>query len=248
MRGFFWQRILFNMNIQGLIDQNYLCPLNYLDSSIIEQEDIPLNKSRSEFNLQAYEDLLTDRQKEILKVIEYAKNTSNNILVFCSSIRQAETLAEIIDNSEVITSNTKKKARDEIINRFRDGDLKMVFNVGVLTVGFDHPELDCIILLRPTRSITLYYQMVGRGVRIAKGKKSCVVIDLSSTVKNLGRVETIKLEKVEGKWELLTETGSWHNKHLYSYIGEMKAKIRKIEDKIEDEDPEKIKVENVIIK
>lgn len=59
--------------------------------------------------------------------------------------------------------------------------------------------------------------MVGRGVRIAPNKQFCRVIDLTNTVEKLGRIETIKLEKIDNKWELLSETGSWHNMPLYSF-------------------------------
>ena len=88
--------------------------------------------------------------------------------------------------------------------------------------GFDYPELDCIILLRPTRSIGLLAQMIGRGLRIAEGKKNCKVIDMTSTIKNLGRVETIKLEKIDDKWDLISETkpNGWHGVELYNFVYE----------------------------
>lgn len=76
-----------------------------------------------------------------------------------------------MEGAKVITAKTKSEERDNIITGFKDGNIKIVFNVGVLTTGFDHPSLDCIILIRPTRSIGLYYQMIGRGVRIAEGKR-----------------------------------------------------------------------------
>lgn len=220
-KGFFWQRILYNLNIQDLIDKGYLCPLEYIDLSLVEQENIPLNKSQTDFNLESYEDIISARQKEIIRAIEYGKSVSKSVLVFCSSVRQAESLTKLVSNSAVITAKTPKKLREKIVDDFRSGATKTVFNVGVLTIGFDHPALDCIILLRPTRSIGLYYQMLGRGVRMSEGKKSCKIIDLTSTIRNLGKVETIKLVRRE-KWELESETGSWHNRELYSFVFQRK--------------------------
>jgi DNA repair protein RadD len=130
----------------------------------------------------------------------------------------------MIRNSAVVTGKTNKVLREKIISDFKDGTIKYVFNVGVLTTGFDHPSLDCIVLLRPTKSITLYYQMLGRGVRTAAGKKHCKIIDLTSTVQHLGRVETIQLLKEKGKWELISETGRWHNQQLYRYTIEVEKK------------------------
>ena len=222
IKGGFWKRILFNLGIGELIDQKYLCPIEYIDRSIIQQENIPLNKSQSDFDLEAYEKIISVKQKEIINTIEYAKMISKGILIFCSSVKQAETLQKIIFNSAIITAKTHKKEREEIINKFRDGEIKVVFNVGVLTIGFDYPELDCIILLRPTRSIGLLAQMIGRGLRIAEGKKNCKVIDMTSTIKNLGRVETIKLEKIDDKWDLISETkpNGWHGVELYNFVYE----------------------------
>jgi DNA repair protein RadD len=94
----------------------------------------------------------------------------------------------------------------------------VVLNVECLTTGFDFPSLDSIVVLRPTNSIRLHVQMLGRGVRVAEGKKTCDIIDLVGNVKKLGRIETIRVEKVGGSWDIVSETGTWHNKELYSYL------------------------------
>ena len=175
---------------------------------------------------------------KIYDALAYSVMHSKSVLVFCSSVRQAEKMAEEYNTENIgecaaVSAKTKAKDRDRIISDFKSGKIKMVFNVGVLTTGFDHPALDCIVLLRPTRSIGLYYQMLGRGVRIAEGKTSCKVIDLTSTVKNMGRVETIKLVKRE-KWELESETGSWHGAELYSYVFDKKGTGEKPRTAMED--------------
>lgn len=215
----FWHRLIFNINNEDLLAQGYLAPLNYIDMSLIEHEDIPTNKSRSDFDLEQFEIQISEREGEILDAIAYGRSIAKSVLVFCSSVRQAIRLQSLIgDSAEAIHAKTSKKDRDDFINRFRSGDLQVILNVGVLTTGFDHPSLDCIILVRPTRSIALYYQMLGRGVRIAPGKTHCNVIDLTSTVKNLGRIETIKLQKDTNAWELVSESGRWHDKPLYQYV------------------------------
>ena len=67
-------------------------------------------------------------------------------------------------------------------------------NVGVLTTGFDFPNLDCIILSRPTKSLALYYQMVGRGVRPAPNKEKCDVFDLCGNWATFGNVMSYVIE------------------------------------------------------
>lgn len=231
----FWSRVLYNINVSDLISQGYLCPLEYHDHSIVRQQDIPLNKAETDFDMEAYEMLISRSRTRILSTVEYAKSVSNSVLVFCSSVRQAEALSEDTPGSYAISAKTPKKEREFIIESFKNGSVKTVFNVGVLTTGFDHPALDCIILNRPTRSIALYYQMLGRGVRTAPGKTNCKVIDLTSTVKNLGRVETIKLVKkeYEGKlqWTLESETNpQWHGTELYDFTFTKQPKKSKFSD------------------
>lgn len=216
-KHFFWNRLVFNIDNKELLDSGFLCPIEYIDRSLIKHEEIPMNKSLSDFDMEGFEKALNKKELEILGVIEYAKTVAKSVLVFCSSVKQAENLSKAVQWSATVSAKTPAKIRENIIESFKTGGLHVVFNVGVLTTGFDHPELDCVVLARPTRSIGLYYQMIGRGVRLAPGKASCKVIDLTSTVQNLGKIETIRLEKVEGKWELLSESGSWHNKELYSF-------------------------------
>lgn len=218
LKGFFWSRVLVNITMQQLIDLGYLCAPTYIDASVIDQKDVPLNKSRSEFDMDKFDQIMESKQEKLVRAVAYGEEHSKSVLVFCSSIAQATKMQKLTPGSEVVTGKTPKKERDRIINAFKDHSVKTVFNVGVLTTGFDHPSLDCIILMRPTRSIALYVQMVGRGVRIAEGKTTCNVIDLTSSVKNLGRVETIKIHREEGSpWDLVSETGSWHAKELYSF-------------------------------
>jgi DNA repair protein RadD len=227
-KGNFWKRILFNISTQDLIDQGFLCHLDYIDKSVVQQQDIPLNKSESDFDLVAYEKMLSKKKDDIVKAIAMAQDTSKSVLVFCSSVLQATQLSQMTLDSEVVSAKTPKKERERIIENFKSGKTKTVFNVSCMTTGFDHPSLDAIILLRPTRSLGLYSQMIGRGLRIAPGKTSCKVIDLTSTVKNMGRVETIKLVKRE-KWELESETkANWHNEKLYEFEWERKPK-KKVE-------------------
>lgn len=222
-KAFFWNRLLYNINNADLLAQGYLCPLEYVDKSLLEHSEIPTNKSQSDFDMDGFEKKISSKEQQILNAIEYGGRISKSVLVFCSSVCQAKRLKELLPDSEIVTATTGKNDRASAIDRFRNGEVKVILNVGVLTTGFDHPALDCIVLIRPTRSIGLYYQMLGRGVRIAPNKTSCKVIDLTSTVRNLGKVETIRLEKVGGKWELLSEAGSWHNKELYSFTVKPKA-------------------------
>lgn len=67
--------------------------------------------------------------------------------------------------------------RSTIISQFRKGNIKVLCNVAVLTKGFDAPETSCVVLARPTKSLMMHYQMMGRGLRLAAGKTDCIIID-----------------------------------------------------------------------
>lgn len=106
------------------------------------------------------------------------------------------------------------------------------------TTGFDYPELECVILLRPTRSLGLYMQMLGRVVRTAPGKTHGTVIDWTNTVEKLGRIETVELRREQFPefkypiWEIFSEGNRrWHNTPLYSYAIKKKGYKKQIEKK-----------------
>lgn len=213
----FWNRLIFNINVGDLIAQGFLSPLKYNLIDLISQENMKLNISHSDFDLTAFEKQIEAKEIEIHKVIEACSQNCKSTLVFCATVDQAEKFAEKYECAEVVSAKSKPKDRKRIIEGFKNGKIKMVFNVGVLTTGFDHPALDCIILLRPTRSIGLYYQMVGRGLRKCEGKEYCRIVDMTDTVKQIGRVETIKMERIDNKWELTSERGLWHGRELYKF-------------------------------
>jgi len=96
-------------------------------------------------------------------------------------------------NAELITGETQD--RDEIIGRFKSGETKYLVNVNVLTTGFDAPNVDCVVLLRPTLSPGLYYQMVGRGFRLCEGKADCLILDFGGNVQRHGPINRIRVEK-----------------------------------------------------
>jgi len=216
-RNRFWHRVIVNVSYSDLLDEGYLVPLEYIDQTILQHHQIPKN-SGSDFDLDSYVEMIDCQMRSVFSQIDSISKDYRSLLIFCSNIAQANQLSRIFGhNSAVVTSNTKKKERNQIINDFRSGKLKMVFNVNVLTVGFDHPSLDCIVMLRPTRSIRLYTQMMGRGTRLADGKDKCTIIDFAGNVRTYGRMETLRLEKVDRKWELISEKGSWHLQVLSSF-------------------------------
>jgi DNA repair protein RadD len=124
------------------------------------------------------------------------------ILVFTRFIEEAFNLKDALcGNAEVVTGETPKQEREKVLQDFKNGKIKVVINVSVLAVGFDYPELDTIVLARPTKSLALYYQIVGRAIRPYPNKVGWIV-DLSGTYQQFGKVEDLMITDPEndGKW------------------------------------------------
>lgn len=219
---FFWNRMLYVLNTHELQEQGYLTRLTYHDMTLIEHDMLPINKSESDFDIEAFDELTCN---DYIKVSEFIGSLKHErILVFCSSIAQAEALNRLIDGSVVVTSETKKKDRKQAISDFRSGKVKVLLGVMIFVVGFDVPELDSIVSLRPTKSLRVWSQLLGRGARIADGKKTCHVYDFAGNVRGLGTLESTKVTKVDGKWDVVTDvfTGGMHKEPLYSHKIERK--------------------------
>ncbi len=116
-------------------------------------------------------------------------------LVFASGVAHAHHIADALPSHEiacgVVTGATPARERDRIIADFKEGRLRALVSVGMLTTGFNAPEVDLIALLRPTLSTGLYVQMVGRGMRVAEGKENCLVLDFAGLVARHGPVDNL---------------------------------------------------------
>lgn len=190
-------KIVHVTQVEDLYNKGFLCPIQYSFNKDYDQSKIALNSTGMDFNEQSLK-TYNDEVKLVQKTYDVIKKEKlNHVLVFNSSVKEAESLSEKLRAKNVvavtISAKTPKKERELILEKFRSGEINVVSNVGVLTTGFDFPELDGIILARPTQSVALYYQMIGRGVRIAKGKKCTKVIDLCGNVKRFGMVEMFKI-------------------------------------------------------
>jgi DNA repair protein RadD len=118
-------------------------------------------------------------------------------LVFAVTVEHAEHLAAELRNVHgipcaVVSAKTPKAEREAAIAAFRRGTCRALVNVAVLTTGFDVPEVDCIALLRATKSPVLYVQIAGRGMRTADGKTDCLWLDFTDTTTTLGPVDQVK--------------------------------------------------------
>lgn len=132
------------------------------------------------------------------------KDKANNKLtiVFAINIEHSKKITEAYLNNgitaEHLDGETPKEQRSAILRRFREGKTKVISNVGIITEGFDVPACECIQLVRPTKSLSLYLQMVGRGLRPSSDKEHAIILDHSNSVFTHGFPEQDRIWTLNG--------------------------------------------------
>lgn len=161
-----------------------------------------LHTKGGEFVAAEMEALHIDVVDAALDEIENLAKDRRSILLFCAGVEHATRVQTELrfrgHDCGLVTGDTPSEYRSETIRRFRSGDLRFLANVNVLTTGFDAPNVDCICLLRSTLSPGLYYQMVGRGLRLCDGKPDCLVLDFGGNVERHGPIDAIKVASRPG--------------------------------------------------
>lgn len=116
-------------------------------------------------------------------------------LLFCTGVDHAYNMRDQLRDlgipTETVTGKTPMNERDEILHRYKAGEIRAITNANVLTTGFDYPDIDLIALLRPTMSPGLYMQMVGRGFRLKSHTDHCLVLDFAGVIAQHGPVTAV---------------------------------------------------------
>lgn len=210
-------------NIEDLIAEGILVQPVYRPHFV---HDLDLNA----IDISSGEYPVSTLANEIIKssMLDYAINAYNEERVkvagkpisawFCTDISVAEVTLRSIEQfgitAAIITAGTPIKERMKLLAQHEKGEVEAMVSVGVLTEGWDNPHCNIIVHLRPTLSKVLWGQTVGRGLRSAKGKDKCVVIDVSSNWSTFGPVE--KLE-----WTLWSHPRSFMQyKNRFNWIGQ----------------------------
>lgn len=234
---FFFGKIIYKVENHELITQGYLSKPTYVfPDEDFDMSQIKINTTGNDFDDESMDKYTTSlkRLEKIVGSVYKYYNERNYFLIFASSVKQANELSDILSNAgydnEVVFGHTPAAERDRVIENFRKGKVRIVINVNVLSIGFDFPELDCIILGRPTISLALFYQQVGRGFRIHPEKKDFLVVDCVNIVKKLGLPDTISITKESDGFRdrVETDVGVLTNKPLFTFLVKDKEKRDKL--------------------
>ncbi len=178
----------------GIYDDTDYSQITWLGSRYEEQEllDTQLRRDRAELVWKAWSDHKQSRS-----------------LGFCSSIRQADFLTEFFMEQGVralsLHSRTSGMTRPNAIRALTDGELDIIFTVDLFNEGVDIPGVDTLLFVRPTESLTVFTQQMGRGLRLAEGKTHCVIVDLIGNYRNAD----LKLSLLGRNSDKQPERGKW---------------------------------------
>jgi DNA repair protein RadD len=180
----FFKKCIYDLSLGFMIKNKFLTPPVKIDSPIAHYDftSLTLKTDGRAFRMSDVEDLLKDQRRVtpgIVKNIIEMSADRKGVMIFCASVRHAEEVLEYLpaETSALVTGESEDATRTEILSRFKAREIKFLVNVSVLTTGFDAPHVDLIAILRPTESVSLYQQMVGRGLRLSEGKNDCLILD-----------------------------------------------------------------------
>jgi DNA repair protein RadD len=191
------------VSIEELIYKGYLSTLR---SKVTKAKlDVAgVHKRGGEFiesELQAAVDT-DDKNQAVVQEVMALAGGRKAWLFFCAGVKHAEHIAEALRQQGVtaacVTGDTPKKQRDEMIADFKAGKLQALTNANVLTTGFDYPDIDLVVMLRPTMSASLYVQMAGRGMRVKSHTDHCLVLDFAGVVATHGPITNVQPPKKGG--------------------------------------------------
>lgn len=201
--------IAYEARIPDLIEQGYLCPLTSKQGEAPDLSGVRLkNGEYDECQLADAMMRLVERTADDLCARAAERNAW---IVFCVNVAHAEAVRDALNRRGIPTGlvhgGTPKGEREATLDAFQHGRLRALVNVNVLSEGFDAPHIDCVAMLRPTKSPGLYYQQVGRGFRLHPSKTNCLVLDYAGNVLEHGPVDQIKVRTPRGKATAQVETG-----------------------------------------
>jgi DNA repair protein RadD len=192
--------LLTPVSIEELIFKGYLSTLRSKVTKA-KLDTTGVKKRGGEFiesELQAAVDT-DDQNHAVVREVVALAGDRKAWLFFCAGVQHAQHVAEALRQqgvaAECVTGETPKKERERILTDFKAGRLRAVVNVSVLSVGFDHPDIDLIAMLRPTMSASLYVQMAGRGMRVKSHTDHCLVLDFAGVVETHGPITNVQPPK-----------------------------------------------------
>lgn len=184
----YFHQCVYSIGPRLLLDLGFLTPLKAgtINASQYDTSGLKIqgNGQYSQATIKAAFEGWGRKTSGIVADIVAQTQDATGVMIFAATVNHAkEVMASLHpDNARLITGETPKKERDQIIRDFKARKFLYLVNVGVLTTGFDAPNVSHIAILRATESVSLLQQIMGRGMRLYEGKTECVVLDYAGNI------------------------------------------------------------------
>lgn len=187
-----WHAISYEISVKEVMKTGRLCRI----VGKVSHSEVSCDTFRTkmgEYNHDDVEGAFVDREMEMLNECFALGKDRKSWLIFAASLKHASKVYDILDRLgeavRLIDGDTPSGLRDQWIQEFKDGKVRILVNYGVLTTGFDAPNIDLVVLMRATKSKGLFTQMVGRGMRAAPNKENCMVLDYGGNFRRFGTID-----------------------------------------------------------
>lgn len=218
--------VVFHMDTEQMVTDKHLCDAKFTTVKLVNADLSGVTTRGGEFVIPKLAAAVNNPENNelVLRTYFYFVNTQNvrSALLFGVDIKHVRSLAALFKergvDADFVTSETKAPVRKERIDKFKKGKLSVLMNCGIFTEGTDIPNIDCVLLVRPTRSKTLLIQMIGRGLRLHHSKEFCHIVDFVGVnnanvisvpclrgLPNDDQINDLTLEEMEERKALLEE-------------------------------------------
>lgn len=182
---YFDGKISAEIRLPEAIDRNLLVPFTYFGVS--DETDLSSVKwTRGGYDIQELSNVLSFNKARAITILKSLNKYLNDIdtikgLGFCVSQQHAQFMAKVFNDAGIpsieLDSNSSKELRENVKDKLVKGEIKFIFVVDLYNEGVDIPEVNTVLFLRPTDSLTVFLQQLGRGLRLCEGKDSLTVLD-----------------------------------------------------------------------
>ena len=178
-----------------LIEAGELAKPVYKVPSLSQEIDYSAVKMyRGDFSVSGLDLILLEHCSLVAQqTLNDALSQGRKVMLFANSINHVEALSDAFDalgvKHERVHSKRSISDNDESIRRYKSNEVRLIINMSMLTIGFDDPTTDCVVLARPTKILRLYLQIIGRCLRASKGKTDALILDLAQCISTHGFAE-----------------------------------------------------------
>ncbi|MCX8956539.1 DEAD/DEAH box helicase [Erwinia psidii] len=181
---------IYELPLRYMIKHGFLVPPERLDMPVVQYDFSRLTARDNGLFSEADLNRELTQQRRITphiirQIVEFSLDRQG-VMIFAATVEHAREVAGLLpQDNALITAATPASERDALIAAFKARQLRYLVNVAVLTTGFDAPHVDLIAILRPTESVSLYQQIVGRGLRLCPGKRDCLILDYAGNAHDI---------------------------------------------------------------